>query len=305
MYNSLPKISIVTPSYNQGEFLEETILSVLNQKYPNLEYIIVDGGSTDNSVEIIRKYESKLTWWISEPDNGQAEAINKGIERATGDIIAFMNSDDTYIQGSLFAAGHYFASHPEARWICGHGLMLGLPERPPAFLEVRVPNNLLEVLFKNFVAFSPASFWKREVFHRYGKFSTSYHYCFDVDFYARLLSNGVACVPLNYPISSYRLHPGSKTIAFTDSFDKEILAIREKHITNISSWRIQLEIVKQRCRGAEHHLYNAISLWRSGNISGGLKALLQTLTFSPMGVIFQIFRWFLRVTMRTTKIQKN
>ena len=120
-----PKISIVTPSFNQGRFLEETILSVLNQRYPNLEYIVIDGGSTDESVDIIRRYENRLAYWISERDNGQVPAINKGLEQATGDIFAFINSDDVYLPGAFAAVAEYFENYPECEWVCGDTMMFG------------------------------------------------------------------------------------------------------------------------------------------------------------------------------------
>ena len=112
-----PKISIVTPSYNQAEFLEETICSVLDQGYPNLEYVIIDGGSTDGSVEIIKKYEAHLAYWVSEPDAGQYYAINKGFARTTGDIMAWLNSDDLYFPHALSVVGQIFRAHPDIEWI--------------------------------------------------------------------------------------------------------------------------------------------------------------------------------------------
>jgi glycosyltransferase involved in cell wall biosynthesis len=112
--SELPKISIVTPSFNQGRFIEKTILSVIEQDYPNLEYIIIDGGSTDESVEIIKKYEKHLAYWVSEPDRGQSHAINKGFERATGEIFGWLNSDDWYHPGALKALAEAFAANPEA-----------------------------------------------------------------------------------------------------------------------------------------------------------------------------------------------
>jgi glycosyltransferase involved in cell wall biosynthesis len=106
----LPKISIITPSYNQGHFIEETITSVLDQGYPNLEYIIMDGGSKDNTVEVIKKYEKHITYWVSERDKGQSDAINKGFARATGDVINWLNSDDYYAKGTLQKVGEVFTA---------------------------------------------------------------------------------------------------------------------------------------------------------------------------------------------------
>src|SRR5260370_9876885 len=119
------KLSIVTPSFNQGRFLEETILSVLNQNYSNLEYIIIDGGSTDETVEIIRRYEDRLTYWTSEKDRGQVHAINKGIEQTTGEIFAFINSDDVYLPGAFAAEPDNFETYSDSEWVCGDPIMFG------------------------------------------------------------------------------------------------------------------------------------------------------------------------------------
>ena len=114
-----PRISIVTPSFNQGKYIEQTIQSVLNQNYPNLEYIIIDGGSTDNTVEIIKKYETQISYWISEPDKGQTDAINKGFAKCTGDIFNWINSDDYYESGTFHKLAQQFTSDPSVNVVCG------------------------------------------------------------------------------------------------------------------------------------------------------------------------------------------
>src|SRR5215204_5758135 len=113
MGKDLPKISIVTPSYNQAEFIEETILSVINQNYPNLEYIVIDGGSTDGSVEIIKKYEQYFSYWVSEPDKGHADALNKGFAKATGEVMAWINSDDKYFPWTFATVAEVYSQFPE------------------------------------------------------------------------------------------------------------------------------------------------------------------------------------------------
>src|SRR5512139_1414374 len=119
MSTSLPLVSIITPSYNQARFLETTIRSVLDQDYPNLEYLIVDGGSTDGSREIIQRYSDRLAWWVSERDQGQTDAINKGFARARGEILAWLNSDDTYLPGAIQGAVDFLQDHPGVGMVYG------------------------------------------------------------------------------------------------------------------------------------------------------------------------------------------
>jgi len=119
-----PKITVVTPNFNQGEFIERTICSILNQGYPNLEYIIIDGGSTDISVEIIKKYETQLNYWVSEKDRGMYDAINKGFARSSGDIMCWINSDDTHSDRSLFKVAKLFNAHPKVEWLMGYPTLI-------------------------------------------------------------------------------------------------------------------------------------------------------------------------------------
>src|SRR4051812_42913167 len=123
-----PKISIVTPSFNQGQYIEQTILSIINQGYPNLEYIIIDGGSTDNTFDIIKKYEKHITYWVSEADDGQSNALNKGLAKCTGDIFNWINSDDYLEQGTLFLIADIFNQDPATSLICGFGSIFNSPD---------------------------------------------------------------------------------------------------------------------------------------------------------------------------------
>jgi len=209
-----PKLSIITPSYNQGQFLEETILSVLNQRYEPLEYIIIDGGSTDDSVEIIRRYEKHLAFWVSEKDRGQVHALNKGMERITGDIAAFVNSDDVYLPGTFAAVAQHFKSHPRCEWVCGDTMMFGEGHRTELIHAV-VPASAAHCLSWAYKAPQPGHFWKRELVQEFG-FDEKWPYDFDHDMYVRALLAGHRCEYIPLPFAGYRLHSVSKTVAEGD-----------------------------------------------------------------------------------------
>ena len=206
----LPKLSIVTPSFNQGRFLEETILSVLNQNYPNLEYLVIDGGSTDETVEVIRRYEDRINFWVSEKDRGQVHAINKGLEKTTGDIFGFINSDDFYLPGTFATVANHFENHPESEWICGDTFMFGEGQEEELIRTV-VPKSAAHCLSWSYKAPQPGHFWKRELVQ--GGFDEAWPYDFDHDMYVRLLLAGHRCEHILQTFAGYRLHPASKTVA--------------------------------------------------------------------------------------------
>lgn len=172
MNSEFPKISIVTPSFNQGAYLEQTIRSVLRQQYPNLEYIIIDGGSTDNSVEIIKKYESQLTYWISEQDNGLYHAVQKGFDRSTGEIMAWINSDDMYHNNSLFAVAQIFSQLSNVHWIMGKNTYFD--ELSTCFVYDGDPYDerwsvwRFYNLQKSYYIQQESTFWKRELWEKAG-----------------------------------------------------------------------------------------------------------------------------------------
>lgn len=224
-----PKITVVTPSYNQARFLERTILSVLNQDYPNLEYIIIDGGSTDGSVEIIKKYESKLAYWVSEPDRGQSHAINKGWQRATGEIVAWLNSDDTYRDGALFSIAKYFTEHLEVDMT--YGDVYVIDEMDKLLYPFICPQFNLKRYIKDCDYFIPqqAVFFRRQVFEKVGLLDENLHFKMDRDYFIRIGLNG--CVKrIPHYLAHFRTHPAAKsTPQNTKKAHSEFISIRQKY----------------------------------------------------------------------------
>ena len=172
-----PLVSIITPSYNQGRFLEATLQSVLGQDYPNLEYLVVDGGSTDNSVEIIHRYADRLAWWVSEKDAGQSEAINKGLKRARGEFVGWLNSDDVYLPGAVSGAVAAFRSHPDAGVVYGDALAIEADGKPFNLMRAR-QYTLVDLMAFNIIC-QPAAFMRRSVLEQVNYLDPAYHLLMD------------------------------------------------------------------------------------------------------------------------------
>jgi glycosyltransferase involved in cell wall biosynthesis len=211
-----PKISVVTPSYNQGQFLEETIRSVLLQGYPNLEYIIIDGGSTDESVEIIRKYERWITFWTSEPDGGQTNAINKGFKSSTGEIVAWLNSDDLYTAGALFTAAKAFAERPRSAVI--YGGVNTVDAGTTILSHVNSHDFNLQELYRHNYIGQPASFISAEAIKEVGFLDERFQYAMDYHLWVRLGQEGAVMQYIPRTLAWFRLHDSSKSISQQEAF---------------------------------------------------------------------------------------
>jgi len=221
------RISVVTPSFNQGRFLEETILSVLGQGYPDLEYIVMDGGSADGSVEIIERYGEQLAYWVSEPDAGQAAAINRGFEKATGDVLCWLNSDDLYLPGTL----RYVAEHldPASAELVFGNCVHAVEETGEVSGSDVVGEHRSSDLRLNDYVIQPSTFWTRQAWERVGPLDERLHFAFDWDWFIRALEAGVRFTPHVRPLSVYRIHPEHKTAAGADDRRREIAEVMRRH----------------------------------------------------------------------------
>ena len=219
MNNKYPKISIVTPSFNQGQYLEETILSVISQNYPNLEYIIIDGGSTDNSVKIIKNYEKHLAYWVSEPDMGQSDAINKGLSKCTGEFFNWLNSDDCLLPGSLHKLGQTIKGN-DCDIICGFMQQFGVWDRPDHRMYV---GTCAEETIIDFRMNQTATYFRLSIIKQLGDINPALHYVMDVELWFHYLINfGIKKIILaDYHIAKFRYHHASKTLSQSELFQKE------------------------------------------------------------------------------------
>jgi len=224
-----PRVTIVTPSLNQGEFIEETIRSVLLQDYAELDYIVVDGGSHDGTVDILRRYERWL-FWLSEPDGGQSEAINKGLRMATGEILAYLNSDDTYCPGCVSAIATVFESRRAVGLAYGDCQVIDEQGRELGYLP-RHGFSLKRMIERGEFLPQQAVFWRRGAMEKVGPFDESLHYAMDFEFFIRV---GRA-FPVEYVptlLARFRMHSSSKTTSQSEKHWREVLAVSQRYGLN-------------------------------------------------------------------------
>lgn len=217
-----PRVSIITPSYNQAAYLEQTIRSVLGQDYLNIQYLISDGGSTDGSREIIQRYAPRLSWWVSEPDRGQADAINKGFAHADGEIIAWLNSDDVYAPGAVAHAVQTFESLPRAGLVYGRAVSITPAGRP--LNDLAFDHWDVHDLAAFNILTQPAVFIRRETWERAGGLDASYHCLLDHHLWLRIAAQSeMVAVPEVWAFA--RHHPAAKNVAQAEKFGQEAFRV--------------------------------------------------------------------------------
>lgn len=227
---AVPKISVVMPAYNQAAFIERSLLSVINQNYPNLEFIVMDGGSTDGTVDIIRRYEPYLAFWTSERDQGQSDALNKGFSRATGDICGWLNSDDLYLPGALSRAAEALADHPGKGIVHGDWLSIDAADELIAY-EYAFDFDIGHFKYEGFHLNAQSMFWRKAVHERFGEYDLGLYNTMDYDMILRFGLNEGQGAFLRVPaaLGCFRRHEAQKTRGFDERVRGEHRRMAERH----------------------------------------------------------------------------
>jgi len=269
-------VSVITPSYNQAPYLEQTIQSVLGQDYPRIEYLVVDGASTDGSVDIIEKYTDQLSWWVSEKDNGQADAINKGLAHAKGDILAWLNSDDYYLPSSVSSAVRAFEENPDVVMVYGN--MLAVDEHGQTINLLKYEQLSLEDLLCFQIIGQPAVFFRREAFEKTGGLDTTFHFLLDHHLWIRIAQQG-KILHVSQTWAAARYHAEAKNRAKAAEFGREAFRILDwaKNQPDLSE---AITGVARRARASAHRV-DARYLLDGGQPWSALKAWMRALIIHP------------------------
>lgn len=269
-------VSVITPSFNQARYLEQTIQSVLGQDYPRLEYIVIDGGSTDGSVAVIEKYADKLAWWVSEKDSGQAEAINKGLARAGGGIVAWLNSDDYYLPDAISSAVKMFEANPDVVMV--YGDMLAVDEHGQTINALKYKQLSLEDLLCFQIIGQPSVFFRREVLEQTGTLDTNFHFLLDHHLWIRIAQHG-KILHVDQIWSAARYHAQAKNRAKAAEFGREAFRIldwagKQPGLAEAVSG------VERRARASAHRV-DARYLLDGGKSASALAAWFRALFIHP------------------------
>lgn len=284
--DSQPLVSIITPSYNQAAYLEAAMRSVLEQDYPKIEYLVADGGSTDGSIEVIRRYAGRLAWWVSEKDQGQADGANKGFRRAKGEIIGWLNSDDLYRPGAVTGAVAAFQAEPGAGLVFsdvdsidGSGELINVMKFGPRTLEELMAFNIIS---------QPGVFMRRDLLERAGYLDTSYHLLLDHHLWLRMVRHAPAVYVPGARWAAARFHAGAKNVAQAGVFGREAYRIAQ-WLSESPEYAAEMAHSRRRVWAGAHRL-NAFYLLDGGQPGAALKAYWKGLWQYPGAVLPDWYR---------------
>jgi glycosyltransferase involved in cell wall biosynthesis len=277
-----PRITLVTPSFNQAQYLPDTIESVLSQGYPNLEYFIVDGGSTDGSADIIRANEDRLSWWVSEPDHGQADAIIKGLGRGTGALMNWLNSDDLLRPGALFAIARAFRESNADLIVGRDGHFTDDPNSPQSVFDPAGYSfpGCLRFWDGQFRYHQPCTFFTSEIYRRVGGLDASFHFAMDYDLYCRMLAvPDCRAQSVDDILSNFRLHEAAKTSRAKPAFVREMRKISTRY------WPMDWNGTERRQMdrySGECSIHQAAEAFRKRDWRGGIEGIAASLRYAPV-----------------------
>lgn len=268
---TLPKISIVIPSYNQGEYLEETILSIIGQQYSHLQLIVIDGGSTDNSIEVIKQYQKYIHYWVTEKDNGQSHAINKGLKLCNGELVSFLNSDDVLLPNVLHEVAQMY--NKEEKQIITGPWLEGETVEKAILRHVIIPTNLDNFLINSGLFGQPGTFWSND--HDKNLINEDLHFCLDFELFYRLIKQGFKIKLLDKPVALFRTHPKAKTSTLQLKKYEELVSFYEERQQQHPHLLLKMVLLSKRYKRTWYRLQ-----------------LLKTLKEKPLYIIPKIWDAF-------------